>query len=110
MRASRAVSDADATLDLFPGPAAIISPDGRMLAFAAIGPSGRQLFVRPIDQLQATALAGTEEATSPFFSPDGQSIAFFASGKLKKIAVTGGAAFTICATEQGRGGWWADDR
>jgi serine/threonine-protein kinase len=79
------------------------------LAFVAVGASGRQLFVRPIDQLQATALAGTEGVTSPFFSPDGQSIAFFASGKLKKIAVTGGAAVAICATDQGRGGWWADD-
>jgi hypothetical protein len=48
-------------------------------------------------------------AASPFFSPDGQWIAFFAGGKLKKVSVTGGAAVNLCDAQSGRGGTWADD-
>ena len=55
-----------------------------------------QLYVRRLDQLQARPLSGSDDASSPFFSPDGQWIAFFAGGKLKKISVTGGAAVTLC--------------
>ena len=60
-----------------------------------------RLFVRKLDQLQAAALAGTDGAASPFFSPDGQWIAFFAGGKLKKVSVTGGAAVTLCDAPAG---------
>jgi dipeptidyl aminopeptidase/acylaminoacyl peptidase len=54
-----------------------------------------RLYVRRLDQLAATSLAGTEGAAGPFFSPDGQWLGFFADGKLKKIAVTGGAPVTL---------------
>ncbi len=67
------------------------------------------LFVRRLDQLQAVALAGTEDASYPFFSPDGQWIAFFAGGKLKKVSVTGGAPLKLCDAPIGRGGTWTDD-
>ena len=75
-------------------------------------PAGRpqQLYVRPLDQLQASPLPGTENARNPFFSPDGQWLAFFAGGKLKKVAVTGGAAVTLCDAPDDRGGTWIDDR
>src|SRR5262249_29291255 len=74
-----------------------ISPDGRTLAFVGQKTAGvSQLYVRRLDQLQATMLPGTEDANNPFFSPDGQWIAFFASRKLKKIAAAGGAAVTLC--------------
>src|SRR6185295_14057061 len=66
-------------------------------------------FVRRLDQLQATPLPGTEGARNPFFSPDGQWVAFFAGGKLKKIAANGSAAVTLCDAPNGRGGSWADD-
>ena len=65
--------------------------------------------MRRLDQLQATPLSGTDDADSPFFSPDGQWIGFFADGKLKKIAVTGGAAVTLCDAPNGRGGAWSED-
>ena len=65
--------------------------------------------MRRLDQLQATPLSGTDDADSPFFSPDGQWIGFFAGGKLKKIAVTGGAAVTLCDAPSGRGGAWGED-
>jgi serine/threonine-protein kinase len=87
-----------------------ISPDGRTLAFVGQKTAGApQLYVRRLDQLQATALPGTEDANNPFFSPDGRWIAFFASRKLKKIATTGGAVVTLCDAPAGRGGAWADD-
>ena len=57
----------------------------------------------------ATPLAGTANARDPFFSPDGQWIGFFADGKLKKIAVTGGAAVTLADAGDDRGGTWAED-
>ena len=93
------------------GPAAILSPDGALIAFVAQKSAGesRQLYVRRLTQLQAAALSETENADSPFFSPDGQWIAFFAGGKLKKISVTGGAAVTLCDAPNGRGGAWSED-
>jgi serine/threonine-protein kinase len=102
---------ADVSLLLDQGAAAVLSPDGQLLAFAAqaSGSTDSQLFVRRLNQLPAVALAGTEGARNPFFSPDGQWVAFFAGGKLKKIATTGGAAVTLCDAPNGRGGSWSDD-
>ena len=102
---------ADASLVTDQGAAAVLSPDGAVLAFVAQkGTSAKsQVYVRRLDQLQATPLAGTDGARNPFFSPDGQWIAFFADAKLKKILVTGGAAVMLCDAVNGRGGNWADD-
>ena len=92
------------------GDVTILSPDGAVVAFEAQkGGGGPQLYVRRLTQLQATPLAGTDDADSPFFSPDGQWIAFFAGGKLKKVPVTGGAAVTLCDAANGRGGAWGED-
>ena len=99
---------ADASLPIAPGPTAILSPDGTTLAFVAQQAGAVRLFVRKLDQLLAAPLAGTEDAMSPFFSPDSEWIAFFAGGKLKKVAVTGGAALTLCDAPVGRGGAWTD--
>jgi Tol biopolymer transport system component len=101
----------EASLSTQLGAAADLSPDGQVVVFVAGTTAARQqLFVRRLDQLQATALAGTEGATTPFFSPDGQWIGFFAGSKLKKIAVSGGAAVTLADAPTPRGGTWdADD-
>jgi len=100
---------ADASLTTTLGASAILSPDGTTLAFVAQQTGQTRLFVRKLDQLQAAPLSGTEGAASPFFSPDGQWIAFFAGGKLKKVSTTGGAAVNLCDAEQGRSGTWTDD-
>src|SRR5690606_34931894 len=68
-----------------------------------------QLVVRALASLATQPLAGTEGALGPFFSPDGSWIAFFASGKLKKIPVTGGPVRDIADAEIGFGGVWAPD-
>ena len=92
------------------GAAAVISPDGTRLAFVTTDDQGqRKLYLRPLDQLQANALSGTEGAANPFFSPDGQWIAFFSGNKLKKVSVRGGAAVTLCDAPNGRGGSWGED-
>ena len=54
-------------------------------------------------------MANTEGASFPFWSPDGQSIGFFADGKLKKLSLAGGPAQTLCDAQTGRGGTWNKD-
>ncbi len=87
-----------------------LSPDGSMLVFVASGEGAQQLYLRRLTERDAVALPGTEGAATPFFSPDGQWIAFFAQGKIKRIAV-GGAAMQIVASEaiDPRGGAWGSD-
>jgi Tol biopolymer transport system component len=88
-----------------------ISPDGRMLAFSAFGTDKkRTLWIRPLDTLRATSIDGTEDALAPFWSPDGQYIAFFAGKKLKKVPLAGGAPEVLCDTEGlAGGGTWNRD-
>ena len=87
-----------------------ISPDGTRLALTLRGADGKvRLYTRLLHQNQVTPLSGTENAGSPFFSPDGQWIGFAADNKLKKIAVEGGAAVTLCEATAARGASWGDD-
>ncbi|MCH7766715.1 MAG: serine/threonine-protein kinase, partial [Acidobacteria bacterium] len=64
------------------GAAAVLSPDGQTLAYVAESGGSRRLYIRPLDQLEATALSGTEGARDPFFSPDGRWVAFFTNNAL----------------------------
>ena len=68
------------------------SPDGTRLVYAG----SRQLYLRVMDQAEATPIRGTEGATEPFFSPDSQWIAFWADGQLKKVSVAGGTPSVLC--------------
>jgi Tol biopolymer transport system component len=82
-----------------------VSPDGRYLAFSAVGPEGkRMLWLRPLDALHATVIQGSEGASAPFWSPDSQSIAFFAGKFLKKVRIAGGLPENICPAEAAPGG------
>jgi Tol biopolymer transport system component/predicted Ser/Thr protein kinase len=83
-----------------------ISPDGRTLAFVAFSRGQSLLYLRPLGALTSRPLAGTEGGDSPFWSPDGSAIGFFAGGKLKKIEVAGGPARVLCETNfEGTGSW-----
>ena len=87
-----------------------VSPDGRRVAFSATVDGQQGLWIRDLDALSARLLPGTTEATFPFWSPDSRWVAFFTTGKLKKIDVTGGPVLTICdTTGTGRGGTWNTD-
>jgi serine/threonine-protein kinase len=87
-----------------------ISPDGTRVAVVTRTAEGkRQLAVRLLQQSQVTLLPGTENASSPFFSPDGEWIGFNADGKLKKIPAAGGAPITLCDAPNLRGASWGED-
>jgi len=88
-----------------------LSPDSRNLVYGAAKRGGNfQLFLRPLDQFTATPIAGTDDGRSPFFSPDGKWIGFFAEGKLKKVTLTGGAPVTICDATAVSASWGPDDK
>jgi len=73
-----------------------LSPDGRVLVYVANeGDKINRLWVRPLDGLEPRALAGTDGARFPFFSPDGREVAFEAHGDLRRVEVAGGAPRTI---------------
>jgi eukaryotic-like serine/threonine-protein kinase len=86
-----------------------ISPDGRRVIFPAVKDGKRELWIRSIDSLETQRLPGTEDATQVFWSPDSRFIGFFASGKLKKMEVTGGPATTLTDGVGVHGGAWNRD-
>ena len=84
-----------------------LSPDGRRLAFVADDAGESRLWVQRLDTGRAEPLAGTEEATYPFWSPDSQSIAFFASGWLKRLDLGSGLPRQLTSVFAPRGGSWS---
>ena len=84
----------------------VISPDGQTVAFIATPEGKRFLYTRGMGSLEAQRLAGTEDAFSPFWSPDSDYIAFFSTNKLKKIAANGGPVQTLCDVQSAYGGTW----
>jgi len=87
-----------------------LSPDGRTLALVLRNEKGKMLYVRRLDSNALTQMPGTEEAATPFFSPDGRWIGFFTNDKLKKVPVAGGAPVTLCDSQgSNRGADWGTD-
>ena len=96
---------ADQTFTAAARPLVAISPDGTHVVYVA----NFSLWLRPVDQLQAVQVPGTEEASGPFFSADGQSIGFWADGQLKKVSVSGGAPVTLADAPVSSGASWGTD-
>lgn len=89
-------------------PAFALSPDGLVVAWSACDTSCR-LYMRNIDRLDPQPVAGTEDASGPFFSPDGRWIGFFANGKLRKVALAGGTPTVVAEASQPFGAVWMAD-
>jgi eukaryotic-like serine/threonine-protein kinase len=93
-------------LDGLDFPSAVISPDGARIVFVASRGGRTQLFQRSLNSTDPVPITGTTNAVGPFFSPDGQWVAFFADGQLKKVNLEGGAPITLCEAPVGLGGSW----
>jgi serine/threonine protein kinase len=87
-----------------------LSPDGTRLAFVAVASDGSMsLSIRSLASGATQEYSNTAEARFPFWSPDGQWVAFFAEGNLKKLEVGSGAVQTLCSAPHGWGGDWNHD-
>ena len=94
-----------------PTPSSVaISPDGRRIAYVASVAGGPpKVLTRRLDETSTKTLAGTDGARNPFFSPDGQWIAFYDGARLSKISVEGGAVSHIVVNSVFAGSSWTDD-
>jgi eukaryotic-like serine/threonine-protein kinase len=91
--------------ELWPWPAAI-SPDGSALVYGVRQPGGAILYLKRSNELEAHPIPGTAGGYQPFFSPDGQWLAFEADAKEKKVRLDGSAPVTIAAGGWANGGDW----
>ena len=87
-----------------------MSRDGTRLAYVAAGDEGRQLYIRALAADEARLVSGsTINASTPFFSPDGEWVGFFDDELLKKVSVGGGTPMTLAEAPANRGGTWNED-
>jgi serine/threonine protein kinase/roadblock/LC7 domain-containing protein len=86
-----------------------LSPDGRQIVFVASDDKVSRLWLRSLSKTTAQPLTGTDGATYPFWSPDGNSVGFFAGGALKRLDLGGGAPKTLAPATNGTGGTWNAD-
>ena len=82
-----------------------ISPDGRTLVYR----TGGRLFRRVLDSFDAQPIPGTEEAYTPFFSPDGAWLGFVHGSALMKVPVAGGPPVKIADAFVSGGATWSRD-
>ena len=90
----------------------MISPDGRNLVFVSQEERLRGLHLRPLDRLETILLAEGSDGQAPyqpFFSPDGDWLAFMTGDELKKIPVAGGSPIRLAEVGNPRGGSWSSD-
>jgi Tol biopolymer transport system component len=85
-----------------------VSPDGRFVVFGAIVEGRDRFWLRPLGEVGGRALMNTTATESPFWSPDGATLCFFADGKLKRIAIgsTNAQPEILADAPQPHGGDW----
>jgi serine/threonine-protein kinase len=86
-----------------------LSPEGSLLVYVAFVDGQTKLYLREMHRGEFHEIPGTEDAHSPFFSPDGKWVGFFAHDKLKKVPLAGGEPIPLCNATLGFGGSWAHD-
>jgi serine/threonine-protein kinase len=91
---------------ILPRQAIAISPDGTRIVFATAG----AMYLRSMTELEPRMIPGTTGSISPVFSPDGQSLAFWTDGAIKRTSIGGGGTITVCTTLGSPSGLsWSDD-
>ena len=88
-----------------------ISPDGRRLVFVGYDATGKQLLYTRAFEVETSAqpLANTDGASLPFWSPNSQSVGFFAQGRLKRVDIETSQVQTLADAGGPRGGTWNQD-
>jgi serine/threonine-protein kinase len=89
-------------------PMAVLSPNGKKLAFITSQGNAGNIYLRNLDDFEARPVTGVSDAHALFFSPDGKWVGFTSGGKMMKVSVDGGAPVPICETNWGGGTWGAD--
>ncbi len=84
----------------------VVASDGRRIAFTAKDAAGVRLYIRDLQSLDAQAIAGTDDATLPFWSPDNRAIGYFSNGQMMKVSLPNGAPAAVAEAPAGRGAAW----
>jgi serine/threonine protein kinase/Tol biopolymer transport system component len=85
-----------------------ISPDGKAIVYVAANTSGRQLYLRRMNELGSTPIPGTEGSRKPVFSPDGAWVAFVDDlERMKKVSLSGDELYLLCDSV-GEASWGDD--
>lgn len=103
----RLAINADVELNYVPNPTIAISRDGTNLVYVANNDGKTQLYLRPLEAFESQPIQGTENAHSPFFSPDGEWVGFFSEGKLNKVSLFGGVPTALTDVESFLGASWS---
>ena len=96
--------------EMLNGVPVVLAPDGRAILYGGAGGlQYRRLYYQRLDQLEAQPLPGTDNASTPFFSPDGKTVAFASGPELRSVAVAGGAPTVLASVGFVRSPTWAAD-
>jgi Tol biopolymer transport system component len=85
-----------------------LSPDGRTVAFSGLQSGKTALYLRSLDRAEAVPVAGSDDASNPFFSPDGRFVGFVVGPALKKVSAEGGPVTTLADLAAGGGSGGGD--
>jgi serine/threonine-protein kinase len=111
LRADLRISDSLLFTDV--GSSIELSPDGTRLVYVSGTTQTQQMYVRPLNQLDAVKLAegnnGASSPYQPFFSPDGQWLGYVTAAEMRKVPVTGGTPLTLIKLTRSRGASWSED-